>query len=95
MSVCIQSVDPNDYNGKDFHYIVHYRQIDDNGVALTDEVTQRVEVQDVETMVFAVPNQPIFQSYEISVEAANSVGTAAEGSPDKHKGHSGQDGKCI
>jgi hypothetical protein len=81
-----------EYNGEDFHYIVSYRPLNDDSasdIKVRVNAPQRADAFE-DVMSYSVPKQPTFQPYEISVEAANSLGSAT-GSLDRYKGYSGQD----
>jgi neuronal cell adhesion protein len=80
------------YNGEDFHYIVSYRPLNDDSasdIKVRVNAPQRADAFE-DKMSYSVPKQPTFQPYEISVEAANSLGSATS-SLDRYKGYSGQD----
>ena len=75
-----------EHNGADFHYIVEYKQLGDNSSS------QSVVVSDSTVGELVLDNQPVFASYEISVQAANSVGVAPDNLLQVRIGHSGEDG---
>jgi len=75
-----------EHNGADFYYIIEYKQLVGNSSSKT------VVIRDWAVGELVVDNQPIFTAYEISVRAANRMGSAPDNLLDVRTGHSGEDG---
>lgn len=77
-----------EHNGPGFHYVVTYRSL---GTILPGTEVRR-PVLDWRQSELVVDGQQTFEEYEISVQAANSIGTA-HGTLDRMIGYSGEDGR--
>lgn len=77
-----------EHNGPGFHYLVTYRSL-----SSTSQVTEvKRQVSDWRQSEMVVKDQVGFQEYEISVQAANSVGVT-QVPLEKFIGYSGEDGR--
>lgn len=79
-----------EHNGPNFHYLVTYRSLASRSAAT--EVKRQVFGWRQSELV--IEDQVGFQEYEISVQAANSVGMA-HGTLEKFIGYSGEDGRST
>jgi len=83
--VCFQPISRSDQNGDGFYYIVRYKGRD-TGRDI------KVNVTGWQQRELVIGNQELFNTYEISVQSANSEGLAPSSTVERKLGYSGQDG---
>jgi len=77
------------HNAAGFRYVVEYRRLAPNSTS------QTVVISDWTVGELVMDNQPVFAAYEISVRAANSVGTAPDNQLHVRIGYSAEDGQFF